>query len=798
MQAIHGEVVPAPPRAARHADRHRGRSRVRSEAEERAEIALREIAAAGSDLAHLRAALRLDLDACADGEPVARRHRELHAQPPVTCLLPVLEERRHVVHVADHDVEVAVVVEIAHREAPAHLLHLQARACRVGHVHERAAAVVQQELVLLRERLAEGGEVVHVGEDVSVGNEQIEAAVEVGVEEDRAPAHADERRRGKAQRHGGVLEQAVAQVAIDRVPVVGERREDDVQAAVAVDVAGIGAHAGLGTGLAVDRDAGQQADALEVPASQVAVQEVRRGVVGHEQVHLRVVVEVGRDDGEAVASGGVLEAARRGGVAEAAVADVLEEQIRFAGQASRSHHDARTVAPDERAPGAHELLPRRADVTGDVQVEVAVGVRVEKRAARAPAIRGDPCVRRRVLERAVAGVAEQDVRPPVGHVEVEEAIAVHVADAGAVAPGGQVHARARRDVFKAPASKVPVERIAVRQAFAGRRELRRRDEVDVEPPVVVVVEEGDAGPGRLEDVVLGRTSCPRAGGQRRGFLELHRRGRHGGRRRGRCRGRAHRRGMAAGDGLARRACLAEAALQREPEGRVVGERARDTCEQGIQRPCVEAGLGTCRIQRVGRRVAGQSLEQRGEPGAGGVQRGAEVGRQCWSVRHIRRVAAGGERDERPRGLCEGLPPVRAGRRRVVASPRGGDGPFVKGAQPGARAGIGRCDSRGRLRRRRGLLHARRRQRGRRRPSRRRGDEAHGGHERRPERRRTHDRSSTRAAECRRGPRVPDCHCATILAHNPGHADVAPCAVSAPPPSGLHVEVPRARSTGRLP
>ena len=133
---------------------------------------------------------------------------------------------------------------------------------RGRHVAE-ARAEVEQELVLLTVGLAELRVVVDVREDVAVREEEIELAVEVGVEKRRAPAHAHERGGGQPRRRAGVLELPAVHVAIERVAIVGERREDEVHAQVAVVVAGVGAHAGLRARLAVHRHAGDEPHALE-------------------------------------------------------------------------------------------------------------------------------------------------------------------------------------------------------------------------------------------------------------------------------------------------------------------------------------------------------------------------------------------------------------------------------------------------------------------------------------------------------------------------------------------------------
>ena len=335
------------------------------------------------------------------------------------------------------------------------------------------------------------------------------------------------RSKVRADEAGGdarVLELRAVQVAEERLRVVGEGGEHEVEPPVAVVVAGVGAHSRLGAALGVHRDAAQQPHALEAAAALVVVEEVRVRVVGHEQVDLAVAVVVGRQHAEAVGLRRVGEAGGRRGLDEGPVAAVQEEEVLLARQPGRADHDVRAVAPDERALRADHVVPGGLHVARDVEVEVPVAVGVEERAARAPARSRDAGRGRHVLEGAVALVAEEEVRAPVGHVEVEPTVAVEVARADAVAPGGGVDAGLLRDVLELEPAPVAVEGVPVRHALAALRELGRGHQVDVEEPVAVVVEERDAAAARLEDVVLrgaAAVALRREAGDR---LELHRRG----------------------------------------------------------------------------------------------------------------------------------------------------------------------------------------------------------------------------------------------------------------------------------
>ena len=270
-----------------------------------------------------------------------------------------------------------------------------------------------------------------------------------------------------------VLEVPAVDVVIERVAIVRECREHQIHPRVAVVVAGVGAHARLGARVAVHRHARGQSRAFEAAVPEVVIQEIRVRVVRDEHVDEPVVVVVGRHDAEAVGLGRVGQAVRGGGLHEPSVADVLEEQIRT----------LREVRPGltmmcgpsrqtERPLRPHDRIPRRLDVARDVEVQIAVAVGIEERAPRAPAAGGHAGAGSHLLERAVATVAEQRVRSPVGDVEIEAAVAVEIAGARAAAPRREIHARLPGHVLELPSPEVAIEGIAMWDTLTRRRELR--------------------------------------------------------------------------------------------------------------------------------------------------------------------------------------------------------------------------------------------------------------------------------------------------------------------------------------
>ena len=98
---------------------------------------------------------------------------------------------------------------------------------------------------------------VDLGIDVAVGDEDVEPAIVVQIDEADAPAEIA-RVDAKAGEVGVVFKGAVAEVLVERVGVAGEVGLDDVEQAVAVEVADADAHAGLRLAVGRVGDAGSR------------------------------------------------------------------------------------------------------------------------------------------------------------------------------------------------------------------------------------------------------------------------------------------------------------------------------------------------------------------------------------------------------------------------------------------------------------------------------------------------------------------------------------------------------------
>ncbi len=403
-------------------------------------------------------------------------------------------------HVGDRDVDRAVVVEVAEGAAASRARRDGRRAETVGDVREHAVArVAVHDLPLFvrgfRRNMADLR--IHV----SVGEEDVEPAVVVEVGEAGAPPQPP-RVHAEPGVERPVLAEAVAAVRVERRGVAGEVRLDDVERAVAVEVADADAHARLRLAVLAERALGADADVLERAVAAVPEQRARVRVVRHVDVRPPVIVEVERRDAEAVGAARLQDAGLLRDVGEAVVTEVAIERIAPAGQAGRpARHRHPLVAAQPRF-GRRRVREIEIDVVGDEEVEAAVPVVVDEGAAGIPArARLRETRGLRDLLEPSAGVPEQPVLPVVGHQEIGVPVVVDVAGARALPPAPLLgQPRGPRDILEPAVAGVPVQERP--RLLPLRKSVERRpvDEEEIEPAVVVVVEQRDAGAGRLEQV----------------------------------------------------------------------------------------------------------------------------------------------------------------------------------------------------------------------------------------------------------------------------------------------------------
>ena len=159
---------------------------------------------------------------------------------------------RPLTDVADHDVDITIVVYVAKSSAATCPFFLKNRAGK--HPHEMARVIPQQqqwfEVFQIRRGLLDG---VH---HVPLRHKEILPAIVVIVEQVRAPTGEGKSRAPDARLVGHISEGPVAVIAKQHVPFVREIGDDDIGIAVIIEVAEISAHPGKGFAVLVVADAG--------------------------------------------------------------------------------------------------------------------------------------------------------------------------------------------------------------------------------------------------------------------------------------------------------------------------------------------------------------------------------------------------------------------------------------------------------------------------------------------------------------------------------------------------------------
>ena len=181
------------------------------------------------------------------------------------------------------------------------------------------------------------------------------------------------------------------------------------------------------------------------------------------------------------------------------------QDVGAAGEAERpARHRDLVVAAIRALPRTRRRRRIEVDVVGDEQIEAAVAVVVEEAAAGAPALRRSrhAGLLGHVGERAVAVVVVEDVAAPVADEQIVEAVVVVVADAAALSPARMRQPGLARHVGEGAVA------VVVEQVTGRLRRLHRRIEAgavhqeDVQPAVVVVVEQRDTAAHLLEQELL--------------------------------------------------------------------------------------------------------------------------------------------------------------------------------------------------------------------------------------------------------------------------------------------------------
>ena len=430
------------------------------------------------------------------------RPLEADRDPVVGAVVHVAQEPKRPVELADHDVHVAVAVEIA-EHGGAVAVRAQEPRPRVLHHLEAAAGPPHHERGLLVVGIH--GNLGGLRIDVAVEHHQVLRTVVVQVHERGRPA--EERAAGStdAELGGAVVEERAVEVQVERVGVAREVGGEDVGETVRIHVADRDSHGGLRRAVDVGGHAAHHAALLEAERSAgygaVGEEGVRLGVVAHQDVRPAIAVEVHDGEVQPEARDALPDSRRFADIAERAVAAILVEEIGTRRQPARTGHHRDAL---ERG-GRGRVRGIEVEVVDDEEVEVPVAIEVGEARARGPARISKACLRGHILEPAATHVSQQDVRPVAAHVDVVAAIAVVVAHGAAEAPPGRPGTHGRRDIPEMHAAQVLEEPRTRAVLGIGKRGAVGHEDVHV--AVAVEIDQRKPAALHLQDLLRGERAA---------------------------------------------------------------------------------------------------------------------------------------------------------------------------------------------------------------------------------------------------------------------------------------------------
>src|SRR5262249_30152526 len=144
--------------------------------------------------------------------------------------------------------------------------------------------------------------------------------------------------RSEAGPVGQIGERAIPVVVVDVGHVIAEVGLYDVGMPILVVVRDGNAHACLLLAVLVQSDTRDNTDVFEGPIFSVVVQEAVGRVASDVQVGVAIGVEIGCDDGEAIAAGACANSARRRDIIELAITPIVKQMVAAGGESARPAH----------------------------------------------------------------------------------------------------------------------------------------------------------------------------------------------------------------------------------------------------------------------------------------------------------------------------------------------------------------------------------------------------------------------------------------------------------------------------
>src|SRR5262245_17736143 len=250
------------------------------------------------------------------------------------------------------------------------------------------------------------------------------------------------------------------------------------------------------------------------------VKDIGSGIAGDINIRPAIVVIVGDDRCERIMTAWGGYSALLRDIDESSVAFIPIEKILSGRQSARAAHD-RNSFPHAKLTAAfgRSFIEVEVDIVGDKEVQVSVPVIIQKSAARAPACRFEhqPGALRDIDKTALSGIPVKVILSEIGHEQIIEAVIIIIGYTRALAPARPDQVRLFCHISEFSYFIIAIEVISGFLPLRETFESGAVDQENIEPAIVVVVEERDTTAGHLENKSLlsilpshmpGCQSCP--------------------------------------------------------------------------------------------------------------------------------------------------------------------------------------------------------------------------------------------------------------------------------------------------
>ena len=265
--------------------------------------------------------------------------------------------------------------------------------------------------------------VAHGLVDVSIGHGEVEPAIQVDVQKSAAKTQAVPGGDAHPGLRRDVFETLAAR-PIEANHFVIEVRDRNARRAGIIEVRHVDSHARAGFSFAAECQSGLHCGVLECAVVLIAIQLVRLGVIGHEQIRPAIVVVIEQRDSQRFGTA-VEDSARRSDIFERAVATIMKEPARR--PAIRFGRAVGFVLTVEAA--EYVVLRRPLHIVADKKIEQPIAIVIEPQCGRAePFALAKPAVVGHIEKRAFPGVAEQAILSHASDQNVWEAVVVVISN----------------------------------------------------------------------------------------------------------------------------------------------------------------------------------------------------------------------------------------------------------------------------------------------------------------------------------------------------------------------------------